>query len=262
MQTEGNLTEEFREAVRNREFYVRYQPQFELKTGKLCGAEALVRWKKKEGIVIPPARFIPEFEREGVIVELDAEVLGIVCRDMWEAKHFGIPAGPVSINLSRLHMIRKGIPEKIRTFSELYGIGKDELAFELTESASYPYDRRDLELLVCTLREMGYRVAMDDYGIGYSSLKLLAETKFDMLKLDRFFVAQIGEHRMDIILRSAIELAEKLGMDVLAEGVETEQQVRFLVENGCPAAQGYFFSKPLTKEEYFIRAGARGEEIV
>lgn len=256
------MTRQFREGIRNREFFVRYQPQFCLETGKMCGAEALVRWKRKEGVIIPPARFIPEFERLGIIVELDAEVLGIVCSDLCEAKKLGIRTGPVSINLSRLHMIRKGIPEKIRRFTEIYGIGNSELAFELTESAAYPHDRADLKLLVDSMREQGYRVALDDYGIGYSSLKLLAETEFDILKLDRFFVGQIGDQRTEIILRVSLELAGSLGMEVIAEGVETDDQVYFLKENGCRAAQGYYYSKPLSKDAFFRKAKEGKEENV
>lgn len=261
---QGSLEMRFTEALRREEFLVWYQPKYDMRTGRICGAEALVRWQNRNGELIPPDRFIPVFESTGQIIELDTEVLRLVCRDLGKAGRRQIPVGNVSVNLSRLHVIRTGIAERICQIVREARIPAERLSFEITESATEEEGREELANLVHTLQEMGFRVQMDDYGTGSSTLRSLADIRFDVLKLDRSFVKLAGDPRMDVILTSTIHMAEDLGMEVVAEGVETRNQVEFLLANGCRVAQGYYFSRPLPREEYFrrVKEGLKYEKIV
>lgn len=247
----GSLEMQFTQALRREEFLVWYQPKYDMRTGKICGAEALVRWQNRNGDLIPPDRFIPVFESTGQIIELDTEVLRLVCRDIGKAGRRQIPVGNVSVNLSRLHVIRTGIVEQICRIVREAQIPAEKLSFEITESVVENEGREELAKLVRTLQEMGFQVYMDDYGTGSSTLRSLADIQFDVLKLDRSFVKLAGDPRIDVILTSTIHMACDLGMEVVAEGVETRKQAEFLLANGCRVAQGYYFSRPLPREEYF-----------
>lgn len=248
----SGIEQEFTEALKNREFSVWYQPQVDMRTGEIRGAEALVRWQKKNGEMIPPDLFVPVLEKMGLMPLLDEEVLRIVCGNIRDAKQKRYSFCPVSVNLSRMHAGRREIMGVFREITEEYGIGKGELSFEITETAAGPEDGYDdgMSRLVRYLREKGFQIAMDDYGMGSSTLKLLHEIRFDILKMDRFFVSRIGDPKTDVILASTIAMAEKLGLEVVAEGVENREQTQFLLDHGCCFAQGYYYSRPLTKEIY------------
>lgn len=246
-----SLAMRFDEAMKEEEFLVWYQPKYDLRTGEICGAEALVRWQDRNGEMVSPDCFIPVFESTGQIVELDERVVRLVCRDIRKARKRRIPLGNISVNLSRLHGIRTGIAERIREITQDTGVSAANLSFEVTESAAEGEEREALINLVQDLQKMGYQVHMDDYGTGSSTLRSLADTHFDVLKLDRSFVSLVGDPRMDIILTSTIQMAEQLGMEVVAEGVETKEQAEFLYAKGCYVAQGYYFSRPLPREEFF-----------
>ena len=244
------IEENFREALKNREFCVWYQPQMDMRTGRPRGAEALVRWQKSDGMLITPAVFVPLFERAGLTAELDQEVMESVCRDICEADRLGFPFGPVSVNLSRLHAERKQIREQFRMIMDKYGVTEKQISFEIVETGEESANGAGMLRFAEDLQGAGFRIAMDDYGIGGSTLKLLQEICFDILKLDRHFVSRIGDPRADVILASTICMAGKLGVEVVAEGVETEKQIHFLLEHQCYLGQGYYYSRPLPKEEY------------
>ncbi len=253
------IQEALKDALKNQEFQVWYQPQVHMGTGEIAGAEALVRWQKPGQGLLLPRTFIPELEEYGLMPRLDQEVLRIVCRDLAEAEGEGVGFGPVSVNLTRLHAGRygriSGLPRTCRK-------GKDpgrELLFELTETAKDRDSGRQLQEFARQLREHGFRIAMDDYGIGSSTLKILHQISFDILKLDRYFVSRIGEAKAERILGSTISMAGELGMEVVAEGVETEEQAAFLLEKGCRLAQGYYYSEPLSRQKYlsFRREGKK-----
>lgn len=256
------IKKKFKEALENRRFCVWYQPQVDMRTGKVCGAEALVRWQKKNGKLIPPDLFVPVLEKEGMMTLLDEEVLRIVCRDIRDAKQRKLNFCPVSVNLCRMHSGQRGIMEVFRKITEEYGIGKGELSFEITETAAGTEEGEGMPRLVRYLRGKGFQIAMDDYGMGSSTLKLLHEIRFDILKLDRFFVSRIGDSKADVILASTIAMAEDLGMEVVAEGVENRRQIRFLLQHGCYLAQGFYYSRPLPKEMYLMRRKDSKEEYV
>lgn len=246
---EKGMTEtEFVSAVQNREFCVLYQPQVDMKTGKIVGAEALVRWRRPGIGLIPPDTFIPALEQNGMMPLLDCEVLCIVGDDIREAEETGISLGHISVNLSRLHA-----GQYSGQFVGQYAgrqIGGDILLFELTETAERERDDREMRTFADRLRENGFRIAIDDYGIGHSTLKMLHQIPFDILKLDRYFVSRIGETKTETIIQSTISMARKLGMEVVAEGVETKEQTAFLLKHGCTVGQGYYYSEPLSKELY------------
>ena len=236
-------------ALDNREFCVWYQPQVDMDTGKIVGAEALVRWQRPGKGLILPGRFIPALEENGLLPLLDCEVLRIVCRDIREAREGGIDPGWVSVNLSQLHAGHYSGEMVGRRARE--AVARDRLRFELTETAPSPEGSGEMLDFARRLQEQGFQIAMDDYGTGNSTLKLLHQIPFDILKLDRYFVSRIGAKKSETILKSTINLAKNLGMKVVAEGVETREQMEFLLGHGCRLGQGYYFSRPLEKETYF-----------
>ena len=157
---------------------------------------------------------------------------------------------PVSVNLSKLNIKKAGIIDQINEIINSYSIDKDAISFEMTESVSIN-DKEAMNKLIDDLRNMGFKVEIDDYGTGSSTLKTLSDSNFDTLKLDRSFISSIGSDKMNTIVKSTINMANNLNMKIVAEGVESEDQINFLVENNCYIAQGYYFSKPIEKDTYF-----------
>ncbi|WP_195262915.1 GGDEF domain-containing protein [Clostridium sp. 1001275B_160808_H3] len=243
------IESEFPEALKNDEFEVWYQPKYDIRNKKICGAEALIRWRKKDGSLISPAKFIPVFENNGQIIQLDEEVIRKVCKDIKEMSYLGYEIHPISINLSRLHLEYQGIVERIEALLEKYDIDSSKIAFEITESV-FINNNDKLNSIVDELHKLGFKVEMDDYGTGISALSSISRSSFDTLKLDKSFIDNIGNPKMDIIIKSTIDMAKKLNMKIIAEGIETQEQVEFLIANNCFIAQGYYFSKPVPKNEY------------
>ena len=239
----------FPSALQNHEFEVWYQPKYNMKTNEIVGAEALVRWRNPDGSLLPPGKFIPLFEENGQIIQLDKEIIEIVCKDLNEFKHQGYEIVPVSINLSRLHLNHYGVIDTIETLTKKYNINPKSITFEITESALID-DTISINKIISELHAMGFLVDMDDYGTGTSTLSSLSFSNFDTLKLDQSFISKIGNPKMDIIVKSTIAMVTQLDMSVVAEGVETKEQIDFLLENNCQIGQGYYFSKPLHRSDY------------
>ena len=247
--TNMEMESAFRDALHNQEFQVYYQPKYDMRNGRIVGSEALVRWRKPDGTMIPPGEFIPCFEANGQIVLLDEAMLENVCRQMKEMERDGLPVCQVSVNLSRLHLKYQGITEKIGEMLKRTGIDPSKLAIEVTESVLYD-DNIPLAKIVSELHALGCQVNMDDYGTGISSLSSLANIDFDVLKLDKSFVDKIGDKKMESVIKSTIRLADDLGMMLIAEGVEEKRQTEFLKEQGCFYAQGFYYSRPVSEKEY------------
>lgn len=258
----GEVEGAFALALKNHEFEVWYQPKYDMRNHSICGAEALVRWRRPDGSMMPPGQFIPVLEENGRIVELDEEVLRIVCADLKEMQSRGLHTPPVSVNLSKMHLRKAGVVDVVDGIVSEAGIDKGCISFEITESAIFG-DRSQLNKLVLDLQERGFLVDMDDYGTGSSTLTSLSSTNFDTLKLDKSFIDHIGTEKIDIILRSTIQLARSLNMKLVAEGVENETQANFLLANQCYVAQGYYFSRPLPKATYedILRKWSRSDEV-
>lgn len=236
-------------ALERHEFVPWFQPKTDLKTGKICGAEALVRWQKEDGTLIPPGRFIPFFETNGFIEKVDNAMLEAVCRWQKAWKEQGIRTLPVSVNLSRKYLYSESFARECREYLETYGLKVDDIRFEITETVA----AKDKELLKRTIHALhteGFKVLLDDFGTGYSSLLALQELEFDILKLDCKFIWGIGEERTEKILNHVIAMAKSLEMETIAEGVETEAQYRYLKEQGVDLVQGYYCYRPMPGEQY------------
>ena len=245
------ITERQQKAVDNEEFLVYYQPKYDPNTGKLRGAEALIRWKFPENNeMVPPGRFIPIFEKSGFITQIDHYMLSHVAADQKRWIDEGFECVPVSVNVSRAHFIESDLAEQIRDTVDAAGAPRELIEIELTESAFFD-DKNAMIKTIKQLKEYGFKVSMDDFGAGYSSLNSLKEMPLDVLKLDAdFFRNDDGNGRGQIVVSEAIRLAKNLDMLTVAEGVEQREQVEFLASQGCDMIQGYVFAKPMPKDEY------------
>lgn len=237
-------------ALDNREFLVYYQPKVDLRTGKIASAEALVRWQLQGGGIIPPDHFIPVFERKLMIGQLDQYVMEEVCRWLRSRLDGGKTAFPVSVNVSRLQFYDEGFVSRYVEIRDKYRIPPELLEIEFTESIVL--DNADLLLTtVKALREAGFSCSIDDFGKGYSSLSLLKDLPVDILKIDSFFFdSQSDQERAWAIIQGVVEMVHKFGVRTVAEGIETEEQVRRLRKIGCDYVQGYFFFRPMPQEKY------------
>lgn len=244
------VTERQKEAIEREEFEVYYQPKYEPRTKKLCGAEALIRWNWPERGMISPGRFIPIFEKNGFITEIDHYMISHVARDQKAWLDQGLQCVPVSVNVSRAHFIEKDLASQICHMVDEAGAPHHLIEIELTESAFFD-DKNAMINTIMKLKEYGFAVSMDDFGSGYSSLNSLKDMPLDVLKLDaEFFRGENAGERGEIVVSEAIKLARSLNMRTVAEGVEDKAQVKFLAENGCDMIQGFIFSKPLPREKY------------
>ncbi|MBR1450826.1 MAG: EAL domain-containing protein, partial [Lachnospiraceae bacterium] len=219
-------------------------------TRELKGAEALIRWMSPEHGMISPGRFIPIFEKNGFITKIDHYMLEHVAKDQRRWLDAGYDCVPVSVNVSRAHFIESDLAEQIKGIVDDAGTPHDLIEIELTESAFFD-DKNALISTIKKLREYGFAVSMDDFVSGYSSLNSLKEMPLDVLKLDAdFFRNDDGDGRGQIVVSEAIKLAQNLKMRTVAEGVEEKNQVDFLAEQGCDMIQGFYFAKPMPKDEY------------
>lgn len=243
------LEDEMYSALSCGEFIPWFQPKIDMQTGKVCGAEALVRWKKKDETIISPETFLPLFEENGFIEKVDQSIIEQVCEWVTRWKQKGLLTVPISVNLSRTYLYSESFAAQWRRYMEERQLEASDIQFEVTET----FEEKDNELLkraIQALHTEGFTVLLDDFGIGYSSLRALQELDFDILKLDCKFIWKIGEQRTEKILDSVIEMAEKLGMETVAEGVETEGQRSYLKEHHVKYAQGYYYYKPMEGEAF------------
>jgi diguanylate cyclase (GGDEF)-like protein/PAS domain S-box-containing protein len=238
---------DLRRALEREEFFVFYQPIMSLATGELRGFEALVRWRHPQRGFISPVEFIPVAEETGMIIQIGEYVLREACRQM-QKWHVVLPSDPplfISVNLSVKQFSQPDLVEKVASILAETNLNAKHLKLEITESAVMENVEDATELLT-RLRALGLQISMDDFGTGYSSLSHLRRFPIDTLKIDRSFVTQMSEDGENAeIVRTIVGLAQNLGMDVVAEGVETPDQIVTLKALGCEYGQGYFFSKPL-----------------
>lgn len=252
------VTECQRRALEQEEFLVYYQPKYDPQTNLLCGAEALIRWQSPEHGFVSPGRFIPIFEKNGFITEIDHYMVSHVARDQRRWLDAGFTCVPVSVNVSRAHFIESGLAEQIRDMVDAEGTPHELIEIELTESAFFD-DKKAMIRTITRLKEYGFAVSMDDFGSGYSSLNSLKDMPLDVLKLDAEFFRgeEAGTDRGEIVVSEAIKLAKSLHMRTVAEGVEVKEQVDFLASQGCDMIQGYYYAKPMPGADYEQRMIAR-----
>ena len=240
-------------ALMNEEYKVYYQPKYNPKDDTLRGAEALIRWESPEYGFITPGRFIPIFESDGFITEIDHYMLKHVARDQKTWLSEGFQCVPVSVNVSRAHFSERDLAEQIRDIVDAEGCPHELIEIELTESAFFD-DKDTMVETIKRLKTYGFVVSMDDFGAGYSSLNSLKDMPLDVLKLDaEFFRGEFDGDRGEVVVSEAIKLAKSLKMRTVAEGVEDKKQVDFLAEQGCDMIQGFYYAKPMPKDEYESR---------
>ena len=248
------LIEDFPTAIREHQFQVYYQPKFDVRPSEpvLASAEALVRWQHPKLGMVSPGVFIPLFENNGLIPTLDQYVWCEAAKQVRDWKErLGIPL-PVSVNVSRIDLYDPLLVDKLEEIVRQNGLSNEDLLLEITESA-YTENSDQIISTVKTLQKLGFRIEMDDFGSGYSSLNMLSALPIDALKLDMSFVRNAFRERKDTrLLEVMILLAESFGVTTIAEGVETAEQMFTLKMMGCDIIQGYYFSKPLPAKEFEV----------
>jgi EAL domain-containing protein (putative c-di-GMP-specific phosphodiesterase class I) len=235
--------------LKNGEFVAYYQPKFSAQTEQLVGAEALVRWQHN-GTLIPPDSFISLFEKNGLISKLDYYMLDMVCQHLQLLHKQGYDVKPVSVNFSRSHLYEENFLDQLASIIARYQIPSRLIIVEFTEYAVMS-EKQGLQKIIDGIHAMGMKLSIDDFGSGYSSLNMLQDFDFDEIKLDRqFLVGTTDLKRQHLIISSLLDLAKKLGMETIVEGVETRQQLLFLRQQHCDAVQGYLFAPPLKIDQY------------
>jgi EAL domain-containing protein (putative c-di-GMP-specific phosphodiesterase class I) len=242
---------DLRRALDDHEFVLYYQPEVELATRRIVGLEALIRWVHPHRGLVPPMEFIPFAEECGMILPIGDWGLAEACNQIqkWCGEDLRHRSLRVCVNLSARQFAREGLADHVEELLRRFGVSSRQLGLEMTESSLIPDAPTALEVLG-SLRRLGVSLLMDDFGTGYSSLNHLHKFPFDVLKIDRSFVSRITEGNQPLeIVRTIVELARVLGMDVVAEGIETREQDEILQQLGCRYGQGYFYAKPLPADE-------------
>ena len=259
MKQEHELNAMFRGALENGDFKVYFQPKVSLEDEKTAGAEALVRWQHPEEGMISPGDFIPLFEKNGNICRLDCYVFEEVCRTIDRWRREGRKLFPVSVNLSRQHFKRNDFLNQFADVAAKYRIPEGLLELELTESIFF--DDNSIAMVresINRMHELGFKCSLDDFGSGFSSLGLLKEFDVDTIKLDRLFFPDMSKPKAEDVVECLIDLAGRLKVKTVAEGIETQEQIDFLKQIHCDMVQGFFYSRPLRAEEFEEWADRRG----
>ena len=239
------------DAIKNEYIKVYYQPVINVKTGKICGLEALARWDDPQYGFLSPADFIQTLEEYYQIYKLDMFVVEKVCQNFVYAKENGLEMLPVSLNFSRIDFDSINIAEDVEACLQKYSIDKKLIHIEVTESTLSENDEKLKETLK-KFRRNGYSLWLDDFGSGYSGLNVLKEYDFDMMKIDMKFLSDFsGNEKARLILKTIMNMAKELHMGTVTEGVETEEAYQFLKENGCEQIQGYLFGRPMPDKELY-----------
>ncbi len=255
---DAEITGKMHIALKNKEFKVFLQPKFSVNDARLIGAEALVRWIEADGTMIFPDKFIPLFEKNGFIVELDKYVLEHTCIIVknWIDRGFG--SLPVSFNCSRYNVSSPSLAEDILEIVDRYGIPHKLIEIELTESTTIE-NEGIIKALFGKLHKYGFKISIDDFGSGYSSLGILKTLKADTLKLDRSFFSDLDDvsigERGDLLVDGIVKLSHNLDMYVVAEGIETAEQIELLKHMNCDAVQGYYYSRPISASDFEVKYG-------
>jgi len=242
------MEEELRHALRNDELELRYQPQVDITNGRVVSMEALVRWKHPQRGMVSPLEFIPVAERTGQIIELGEWVLAEVARHCSYWDTLAIDKFRVCVNVSPLQFNQTDLPAFLKKFLEKSGLEASRLELEFTETAIMTDAETNIEKL-CELKAIGLDLAVDDFGTGYSSLSYLKRFPIDTLKIDQSFIADLDTSDGAAIVDAILALAKALNLRVVAEGIETKEQLRYLVKKQCKLLQGYYFSRPIYPED-------------
>ena len=248
---EKKMENDMERALETGQFKVYLQPQVDLKTKKIVSAEALVRWIDPEKGIIPPFKFIPFFEKNAFVCKVDYYVWEEVIKMLARWRENQQIMVPISINLSRVDIQKMGMIEELMKLFDKYSVASKWVKAELTESVCLENDKIIMDKMEI-LKSHGLKIAIDDFGSGYSSLHLLKEMPIDILKIDKSFLEYNGEmqEKDEILIRDVVELGKHLHMQIITEGVETLEQSDFLEAIGCDIAQGYYYGRPMSIEEF------------
>ena len=251
IQREREMERGFDESLLNGDFCVYFQPKVDFRKEKVAGAEALVRWNLPERGMVSPAEFIPLLESNGKICMLDRYVFDFVCKSIKKWKAEGRDLFPISVNLSRCHFVHDNFLSDFIRISEKYQIDRRLIEFEITENIFLDVSQiRKVKEGLHMIHQYGFRCSLDDFGVGYSSLTLLRELDIDVLKLDRSFFSDLDNRKARNVITSIVQMSEGLGITIVAEGIETKNQICYLDTIKCSTVQGYFFSRPLPVCEF------------
>lgn len=249
--SEKDIEEIMQRALIQDEFKVFFQPKYDIKSNEITGAEALCRWISPDKGFLNPDDFIPIFERNGFIVELDFYVLNQVCKLIRTWIDNDVQPLCISVNQSRAHFEQADYFERLETLINTYKVPKGLIELELKETTLM--DESRAKEMSDKLKKIGFKLSMDDFGSGYSSLKLLQTIPFDVVKIDRkFFASSTKSENSRIVLKKIIEMANEMKIDVICEGVEQVEQAQFLLDVGCHVAQGFYFARPMTQEDFLL----------
>ena len=267
LKSEHDIENRMISALENDEFKAWYQPKYDIKTRKIIGAEALVRWISPTTGFMPPGKFIPLFEQNGFVIQVDYYILEKTCQLQRERLDAGKEVVPISVNQSRLHMTEEGYLDKMRAIIEKYKLPPNLIELEITETMFGDFDkkaaRQNAEKIITELKSMGYTIAVDDFGAGYSSFSLLSSLPMDVLKIDRSVLTGADtSQRMKKILGKVIELGKSLGMSVICEGIETVEEENLLLSLGCRYGQGFFNAKPMPVNDFITFFEKRNAEVL
>jgi len=236
--------------MESEEFVVHYQPIINLQTGETWGMEALVRWQHPERGLLDPKEFVPVAEENGLVIPMGEQVLREACKQAkeWQESHPHVPLWVISVNLSARQVVRPDLPRTVERVLQETGLEAASLSLDITETV-YVKALENNTAALDELKGLGVRLSIDDFGTGYSSLAYLKRLPADTLKIDKSFIRALGEDIEDTALvKMTVDLAHTFGMEVVAEGVESEYQAEQLKEIGCDLGQGYHFTKPLLPE--------------
>lgn len=243
------LEDRLNKGIKNNEFVIYLQPKFYTNTGKIAGAEALIRWYR-DGELVMPNIFIPILEKYELVTELDTYVLENICGLQQQWKKQGYNIVPISVNESRLHLYNENHINDLLDLVNKYNVQPNTIELEMTETTVV----NNVELAKEAERnvhKLGFIVSMDDFGTGYSSFSMLKNINIDVLKMDKSFFDDVLESRRGkIIIEAVIEMSHKLNIKVVAEGIETKEQVEYLKNIKCDMIQGYYFERPLEVEKF------------
>ena len=246
------VIEEVKEALARRKFIPYFQPQYDVITRKMWSAEILARWIESDGSVIVPGYFVPELEMTGDILELDWYMLKEACIFLSKLDKQGVPKFPISINFSWKHINEQNTSGMLCEIVDSYKIPHQLIIIEVAESAILEAEE-DVKVMLEEIRNEGFRIAVDDFGNGSFSLDLITDLTPDVLKIDRtFFLNGLGDEKDKRVLEGIFDFANRLHLNTVAEGIETEEQLTFLRNSGCKVVQGYIFDKPMP-ETHFIQ---------
>ncbi len=246
---ETALESEMYDALDNRNFFMYLQPKYNLKNKNIVGAEALVRWNRNKNEFLLPQKFLPLFEKNGFIIKLDEYIWEEACRTLRKWIDLGFNPVPISVNVSRRQIFNPNFLDMLLWLADKYNLPHNLIGLELPESIFIDNSDTVYKILE-KVKEHNFTLEMDDFGEGYSSLKMLKNVNVDRIKIDKEFLDETINKKGRVVLKHTITMAKELNLEVIAEGVENKEQIDFLIESGCNIAQGFYFSKPLSVDEF------------